>query len=85
MKNLITPELAKQLEESYLREIEWFKNHGIDYHVDVNDKTGQATPAHRAWVKSCEHEHKVNGYSGSMNFPLSRKMFILGYLKSRNK
>lgn len=81
----ITPEMEKLLVEGYQREIKWFKNHGIDYHIHVNNKTGQATPAHKAWVKVCEDEHEMSGASGSLNFPLSRKMFILGYLKASLK
>ncbi len=74
----ITPEMMKSLEEAKVRECEFWARHGVS---DEGHVTGQATPAHRAWVKAVEHEYKLMGKEVRVHLdtPIARKAFIIGY------
>lgn len=79
----ITPEMMKSLEEAKARECEFWERHGVS---DEGHRTGQATPAHRAWVKAVEHEYRLMGKEVRVHLdtPIARKAFILGYRAALN-
>lgn len=78
-----SPEVLRALESAHLREVEFFRRHGIDYQL-VDNKSGKATPAWRAWVLAVENEHRTAGANGKtfLDCPLGRKAFILGFIRA---
>lgn len=64
--------------ESMKREQEFWDRHDIS---SEGDKSGKASPAHRAWVKAVELEYELMGRDSRVHLdtPLARKAFILGY------
>ncbi len=73
-KKDFTDALYMDLEDAKKKEDQWFSLHGFP-NYQTADETGQAHPAHRAWVEVCQ--------SASERSPMARKMFVLGWLKGR--
>lgn len=71
----ITPEMEKAVAEAKLKEDAFFARHGFpDY--STSDVLGNTHPAHKEWVTIVERE------GSAFDSPMSRKMFVLGWLRA---
>jgi hypothetical protein len=81
-RNSIPEHLVKTLIEATEREFAFWDRHDISSEKDTS-KTGQATPAHRAWVQAVGLEYGLMPPESHgrchLDTPIARKAFILGF------
>jgi len=72
--------MEQTLLEAVKREDEFFDRHQCSNEKEAR-LTGQASPAHQAWVRAVEREYILMGKEVRVHLdtPIARKVFILGF------